>query len=134
MKTYKINIKLKNGNEIHSSVVARNQADAMRRLEKNPEFVDFIGDSEISSVSIDPVPIKPLDNERFAVTTIDNKPGWYVIADLDNLLRVEFKKGRYNETNSVSAIGQGKELTALQAATALREIGEYLYNNFKELV
>lgn len=134
MKRYKITIKLVNGDEVQSTVVARNQADALRRLEKTPQYVEFVGDGEIEKVDIEPVPIKPLDNERFAVTTIDNKKGWYVLADLDNLIRVEWKKGMYNETQQVSPIGDGKPLSALDHATALREIGEYLFENFKDLV
>lgn len=134
MKRYKITIKLSNGDEVQSTVTARNQADAIKRLERTPEFARFVGPHEIINMDIEPIPIKPIDNERFAVTTIDNKPGWYMVADLDNLIKIEWKKGMYNETQRVLPIGQGKELDAMQAATAMREIGEYLNNNFKELL
>lgn len=134
MKRYRINIKLSNGDEVKSTVEARNQADAIKRLEQTPEFARFVGPNEIVSMEVDPIPIEPIDNERFAVTTIDNKPGWYVVADLDNMLKIEWKKGMYNETQRILPIGKGKELTAIEQATALREIGEFLFNNFKELV
>lgn len=134
MKRYYINIKFKNGDELQANVTARNQADAIRRLQNTPQFVDNFGNLEIESTSITPIPIASIDNERFAVTNIQNKPGWYVVVDLDNLLKIEFKKGMYNETNTVSRIGEGKELTPLQQATALREIGEFMFNNFKELI
>lgn len=134
MKRYYINIKFKNGDELQANVTARNQADAIRRLQNTPQFVENFGNLEIESTSITPIPIASIDNERFAVTNIQNKPGWYVVVDLDNLLKIEFKKGMYNETNTVSYIGEGKELTALQQATALREIGEFMFNNFKELI
>ncbi len=134
MKRYYINIKFKNGDELQANVTARNQADAIKRLQNTPQFVENFGNLEIESTSITPIPIASIDNERFAVTNIQNKPGWYVVVDLDNLLKIEFKKGMYNETNTVSYIGEGKELTALQQATALREIGEFMFNNFKELI
>lgn len=134
MKRYNINIKFKNGDELQANVTARNQADAVRRLQNTQQFVENFGNVEIDKMAITPIPIASIDNDRFAVTNIQNKPGWYVVVDLDNLLKVEFKKGMYNETNSVSVIGEGKELSALQAATALREIGEFMFNNFKELI
>ena len=134
MKRYRINIKLSNGDEVKSTVDARNQADAIKRLEQSPEFARFVGPNEIVSMEVEPIPIEPIDNERFAVTTIKNKPGWYVVADLDNMLKIEWKKGMYNETQRVLPIGKGKPLDAQQAATAMREIGEFMYNNFKELI
>ena len=134
MKRYRINIKLSNGDEVKSTVEARNQADAIKRLEQSPEFARFVGPNEIVSMEVEPIPIEPIDNERFAVTTIDNKPGWYVVADLDNMIKIEWKKGMYNETQRVLPIGQGNPLDAQQAATAMREIGEYLNDNFKELL
>lgn len=134
MKRYYINIKFKNGDELQANVTARNQADAIRRLQNTPQFVENFSNVETDKISITPIPIASIDNERFAVTSIQNKPGWYVVVDLDNLLKVEFKKGMYNETNTVSLIGEGKELTPLQQATALREIGEFMFNNFKELI
>ena len=134
MKRYQVNIKLSNGDELQTKVMARNQADAIRRLEQTPEVVEFIGDNEIVNVDIEPIPIVPIDNERFAVTTIDNKPGWYVVADLDNLIKIEWKKGMYNETQRVLPIGDGKPLDAQKAATAMREIADYLIANFKELI
>ena len=134
MKRYQVNIKLSNGDELQTKVMARNQADAIRRLKQTPEVVEFIGDNEIVNVDIEPIPIEPIDNERFAVTTIDNKPGWYVVADLDNLIKIEWKKGMYNETQRVLPIGDGKPLDAQKAATAMREIADYLIANFKELI
>ena len=134
MKRYQVNIKLSNGDELQTKVMARNQSDAIRRLEQTPEVVEFIGDNEIVNVDIKPIPIEPIDHERFAVTTIDNKPGWYVVADLDNLIKIEWKKGMYNETQRVMPIGNGKPLDAQKAATAMREIADYLIANFKELI
>lgn len=134
MKNYMINIILSNGDELRTKVTARNQADAIARLQKTPEFIEFIGDNTIEKMDVTPIHINPIDNERFAVTTIDNKPGWYVAVDLDNKFKIEWKKGRYNETQCIMPIGDGKKLDAQQAATALREIADFLLNNLKELL
>lgn len=135
MKQYQITIKLKNGDEVNAKVAARNQSDAIKRLQGIPEVADLLNGQEIEKIDVEPIQIKPIDNERFGVTTIDNKPGWYVIADLDNGIKVEWKKGMYNETNRPLPIGgNGMPDDALKLATALREIGEYLSLNFKELI
>lgn len=134
MKRYQINIELTNGDKLNARVVGRNQSDALRRMEQTDAFVDFIGNHDIKTIDIKPIPIEPIDNERFAVTTIDNKPGWYVVADLDNRIKVEFKKGMYNDTQRILPIGEGKPLTAQEQATALREIGEFMFDNFNELI
>lgn len=134
MKRYQINITLTNGDELNARVVGRNQSDALRRMEQTDAYIDFVGNHDIKNIDIEPIPIEPIDNGRFAVTTIDNKPGWYIVADLDNRIKIEFKKGRYNDTQRILPIGEGKDLTPIQQATALREIGEFMYNNFREII
>ena len=136
MKRYKLNIKLTDGREVRSFVVARNQADALRRLENTPQFVDFINESpaDIASVEIQPTEIEAVDGNRFVVSAVENKPGWYVVADLDNRIKIEFKKGRYNDTQKVSFIGDAQPPDELRLATALREIGEHLFDKFRELI
>lgn len=71
-----------------------------------------------------------------------NKNPWTVIYEargkkdvgdhLENRIKVEFKKGHYNDMQKVTCFGEGTD--ALKEATALREIGEFMFNNFKELV
>lgn len=135
MKQYKIIIRVDTGDEVQANVAARNKADAVRRLSQIEEFRSFVGNRNFEIVSIEAAEIKSIDNERFGITTIDNKPGWYVVADLDNKIKVEWKKGRYNDTQHAMPFGDKTHTPdAMQIATALREIGEYLYNNFKELL
>lgn len=134
MKRYKIIVTFDNGDQVKANVVGRNQSDAVNRLKKTHEYSEMAEGTTVANVEITPIPIKPIDNERFAVTTIDNKPGWYIVADLDNLIKIEFKKGCYNKTQRIASIGKGKQLDELEMAEALREIGEYMHNNFRELV
>ena len=135
MKQYKVIIKLTNGDRVEANVTARNQSDAIKRLQETQQFAEFVEGKTLDGIEVVPVPIQPIDNERFGVTTIDNKPGWYVIADLDNKVKIEWKKGMYNETNRAMPTGDGElPADALKMATILREIGEYLSLNFKELI
>lgn len=134
MKKYELIIKLSTGNEVRARVDARNQSDAIRRLEQSPEFVQFFGDMEILSVDIKPIEIKPVDNKRFTLTTIDNKEGWYIAVDLDNRIKVEFKAHQYNRTNHIVKFGDGGIANALEEATAVRELSDWLLQNFPELI
>lgn len=134
MKKYEVKIALSTGNEVRARVDARNQSDAIRRLEQSPEFVQFLDDAEIISVDIKPIEIKPVDNKRFALTTIDNKEGWYIAVDLDNRIKVEFKAHQYNKTNHIVKFGDGGVADALEEATAVRELSDWLLQNFPELI
>lgn len=138
MKRYEVKITLKSGDEVNAKVTARNQADAMRRLQSTAEFVNFIADShsEVDRVDIQPIAIEPIDHDRYALTTAVNKAGWYILADLDNRIRIEFKRGHYNETNRILPLSGERlpNLDAMQMATVLREAGEYLAANFSGIV
>ena len=134
MKRFKVDIELGDGNQVHAKVTARNKNDAFRRVQMLEQFKQF-QTAEIVAWTVEPIPIESVDNSRFAVTNITNKQGWYVVADLDNRIKIEWKKGMYNETQRISFIGDAPAtLDELAIASALREIDEYLYTNFKELV
>lgn len=134
MTRYHIIIDLSNGRQVDAKVVGTDEKDAMARLKARPEYAAFVGKATVVSEKVVEIMDVSIDKERFAVTAISQRPGWYVIADLDNLLKVEWQRGMYNETQKVLPIGQGKELSATEAATAMREIGEFLHDNFLELI
>ena len=135
MKKYKIIIKLTDEQEIHASVEAHNQDDALVRLKTNKQVLDFMAESnaKIKSIDIEPIKIQSIDKSRFYVANVKNKKDWYVCADLENRIKVEFKKGHYNDLQNIQTFGEYKP-DALATATALREIGDYLATHFKELL
>lgn len=119
MKRYEIRINFESGDSVHSRIVARNQSDALKRLQESAQFIQFVNENTVGAivkVDIQPFESKPITDGRFYLQPCKNKEGWYVVSDLDNRIKVEFKKGRYNE------------------ATALREIGDFMYANFKRLI
>jgi hypothetical protein len=138
MKRYQVTIHLSTGDNIDAKVTARNQADALRRLQSTPQVAQFIAEQRatIESVKVEPIPIEPIDNQRYALTNAVNKPGWLVLADLDNRFRIEFKRGRWNDTQRVLPLS-GDKLPAIPAdkmATALREAADYMIENFENLI
>lgn len=131
MKRYSIEITFTDGNIVRARVEGRNENDALKRLKSTEQYQSFA--TEIASEMVTPIPIASVDNERFAVTDITNKEGWYVVVDLDNSVRVEFKKGRYNDTQKTEYYGKGTP-DPLTLATALREIGDFMRAKFPELI
>lgn len=133
MKRYEIRITFANGDEAQVRVQGRNKSDALHKTKADARFKEFAeGKGSIISEDVTPIPIASIDNTRFCVTSIENKQGWYVVADLENRIKVEFKKGHYNDMQKVTCFGDSTD--ALKEATALREIGEFMFNNFKELI
>ena len=132
MKRYKVTLELADGNRIEAKVTARNENDALHRLKSTPQAAQFIT-ADIIAHSVEPIAIESVDNSRFVVTNIDNKPGWYVCADLDSRIKVEWRKGCYNSKQNISTI-EGVQPDAQQLASALREIGDYLAEYFAELI
>lgn len=134
MKKYRIEITFVSGDRIEARVDARNKNDAMRRLMDAEAFKNFASQcGDILSTSVEQEEIEEtIDTSRFVVTSLNGKEGWYVVADLENRIKVEFKKGHYNDMQKVTCFG--KDADALKEATALREIGDYLFKNFKELI
>lgn len=131
MKRYKITIIFKDGTRSENRVTARNRKDAVARLMNNEHFRAFSDGKAVDSIDVKPIPIEPVDDTRFTIRTIRNKSGWYLVEDSKTGIRVEWKRGMYNETNRPLL---AEDLTALEKATALREIGEYLYSNFRGLL
>jgi hypothetical protein len=134
MNKYRIEITFVSGDRIEARVEAHNKKDALRRLMAAEAFKDFArqcGDILTASVEQEERD-ETIDESRFVVTSVNGKEGWYVVADLENRIKVEFKKGHYNDMQKVTCFGEDAD--SLKEATALREIGEFMFNNFKELI
>lgn len=132
MKRYKVTIELADGNRIEAKVTARNRHDALHRLQNTEQARQFIT-SDIVGYTVEPIPVEQVDNNRFVVTDLANRQGWYVCADLDNRVRVEWRKGHYNTMQRVGTM-DGATPDPQLLATALREIGDYLAEFFAELL
>lgn len=134
MNRYRIEITFVSNDRIEARVDARNKKDALRRLMDSEAFMGFaIQCGDILTASVEQEEREEtIDTSRFVVSSVNGKEGWYVVADLENRVKVEFKKGHYNDMQKVTCFSEDAD--ALTQATALREIGEYIFNNFKELI
>lgn len=118
------------GDRIECLVSARNRSDAMRRLMTNEEFRNFVGGDKPSDISVEGVDIEPKPMS-VKVSACGNKRGWYMAENVANGVTVEWKAGRFNDTaRAVDVTGSD----AAAAATAVREIGDYLAEYFASLI
>ena len=138
-KEYHIEIHLKGNAQmeiVNYNIQARNQKDALSRFMQLPEYVKITSNGEILSVEVHPIERKAIVNERFVLKSIYNKTGWYMAVDIENSVNIEFKKGRYNETHRILPVS-GCDFKPIDKQTmdaAILEIGEWLNDNFKELL
>ena len=134
MKKYEVEIHFVNGDKVQARVDARNRKDALRRVKETAQYEDFASQcGDVVAEYAEPVYIEPVSNDDFVVTAILNKPWWHMVANMKKGIRVDFKDGMYNETQRIVRFG-GEEMSALDEATALREIGDFMYENFKRLI
>ena len=134
MNRYRIEITFVSNDRVEARVDARNKKDALRRLMDSEAFMNFASQcGDILTASVEQEEREEtIDESRFVVSSVNGKEGWYVVADLENRIKVEFKRGHYNDMQKVTCFAECAD--ALKEATALREIADYLYKNFKELI
>lgn len=140
MNKYNIHVVLTDGREVKANVVAENQDKAIERLMNTDKFKEFINDTNDPNVDVKSMDIKPLPyeepqfkKERYVLQKSEEKEDWWVCTDTKNLFLVMFLQGHFNETSYVKQINN-LPLDALQTAKLLREMGEWLALNHKDLI
>lgn len=128
MKRFEVRIKFVGGDELHSRVVAKDQSAAMKRILDDGSIMEKVaGFGEISSIDIVPlgdyVPVT--DNPDRFILQPSKDEGWCVATDKVNGIVVRFQEGLFNQTAKVTMLDD-KEPSAIDSATALRELSEWL--------
>lgn len=130
---YLVTIKLNNGDEINARAVGEDTSDALVRLLSVEQVKDFVNEGKgISSLELkenfvkDVEPQYKLEKSKFART------GW-VLTDLSNMIVIRWLEGHFNESVKITSLTD-EEVEPLKRATVLRQAGEWLFNNHKELI
>lgn len=72
--------------------------------------------------------------ERFILQPSELKPNYFLVTDQDNGIIIEFEKGKFNETQKITELNDLNPNDFMKIARIMREIGEYLQQNNKELL
>lgn len=132
MKRFQIKITLSNGDKINAKSVGENREDAVNRLFSVPEFVSFIGSNEIKTAEAVEIPFEKINPENFLLQKSESKENHFVVTDLKRNFVIIFERGFFNDRQKCTMLFNN--LSELDAAAALREIGEFLWIYHRELI
>ena len=118
-------IKLSTGDEAEIRVAADTKDHAVERLKQIPEFIEFVGTSKVMSCDIFLEDEKPLKKNDYVLRKSNIKNN-YVVTDVSNGVVVTFDIHKFNSTHSIKFL-ENSRLSAVETATILRRIGEWLY-------
>ena len=136
MGRYNVTIRFSGGDEIRATVEAKYKHEALKKVESTEQYRTFYSNhygETITETIVEAVITKPKDND-ITITNAPNKEQWYYVDHHTAGIRLEFRKGKFNTHQNVWQLhGKGKA-DALECATALREIADWLQAYFPELV
>lgn len=128
MNTYKVNIKLENGDEVQARSVGRTPQEAVNRVLESSQFKEFRGWMKVESVHYEleqAGTTVQVDATRYDFQPSKEREGWYVVTDKKDLVIVIFEKGRFNETQRITRLDDTLP-DPLTAASGLKAIADYL--------
>ena len=134
MKQFTINIHLDSGDEINAKAVANDVNDAVDRILATKQAAEFVGDHQIDGVKVIEVRDVPATRTDGFLLQASEMPGYWIITDTVNNLVCRFREGKFNDTKKITDISDNPISDPLKLATALREMGDYLYLTHPELI
>lgn len=128
MNTYRIRIKLSNGDEIDARSVGYTSKEAEKRVIESTQFQDFRNGVKIQSIHTELEQVGTsvlIDATRYDFQPSKERENWYVVTDKKDLVVVIFEKGRFDETQRINRLDDTLS-DPLTAASGLRAIADYL--------
>ena len=129
MNTYKVNIKLENGDEVQARSVGRTSDEAVNRVVESPQLKEFRGQLKIESIQCELEQAgtsAQVDATRYDFQPSKEREGWYVVTDKKELVVVIFEKDKFNETQRITRLDDTLP-DPLTAASGLKAIADYLH-------
>lgn len=134
MRKYHIKIFISDNDYIDAKADANSMDEAVDKILSTDQAKEFIDDNLIDSVQlIDSEELEPISPKRFIVQE-SSDPGYWVITDLQNNIVCKFLERNFNKDQKITDINDNPISDPLTLATALREMGEYLYSTHPELI
>lgn len=135
MNRYSVIIHLSDGSRVDAKAVGENQADAIEMVKNSQHVISFIGDREITKVDISFLEkVTDVSEENYILQKSTIRDNWYVVTDKINNVVIQFERGKYNTTSKVTPLDDTTNISAIDMATIIREIGEYIYKYHKDLL
>ena len=128
MNTYRVNIKLENGDEVQARSVGRTPDEAVNRVLESQQFKEFKGWMKIESIHYELEQAGTsvqVDATRYDFQPSKEREDWYVVTDKKDMVVVIFEKGKFNETQRITRLDDTLP-DPLTAASGLKAIADYL--------
>lgn len=128
MNTYRVNIRLENGDEVKARSVGYTPQEAEKRVIESTQFQEFRNGLKIQSIYTkleQATTTIQVNATRYDFQPSKEQEGWYVVTDKKDLVVVIFEKGRFNETQRITRLDDTLP-DPLTAASGLRAIADYL--------
>lgn len=128
MNTYRVNIRLENGDEVKARSVGYTPQEAEKRVIESTQFQEFRNGLKIQSIHTEleqATTSIQVDATRYDFRPSQERKGWYVVTDKKDMVVVIFEKGRFNETQRITRLDDTLP-DPLTAASGLRAIADYL--------
>lgn len=128
MNTYKVNIKLENGDEVQARSVGSTPDEAVSRVLESQQFKEFKGWMKIESIHYELEQAGTsvqVDATRYDFQPSKEREDWYVVTDKKDMVVVIFEKGKFNETQRITRLDDTLP-DPLIAASGLKAIADYL--------
>lgn len=134
MRRYHIKIYLSDRSVIDAKTEADSLEDAVDKIMATDQAKEFLGDNDIESVQlVDTEDITPSAPDRFLLQE-STDPGYWVVTDLQNGIVCKFLERNFNKTQKTTDINDNPITDPLTLATALREMGDFLFSKHPELI
>ena len=135
MKIYIITLTLSSGNKVNARIAAENYTDAMTRLMQSKDYLNFVENDEIGSMDFEiekmlrPPAVNP---KNYKIEKLLNHH--WRCTDIQHGICVVWKEGDYNDSVTTKYNADNCAESPIAVATAMREIGEYLFQYHKNLL
>ena len=129
MNTYRIKIRLENGDEVQARSVGHTPQEAVNRILESKQFKEFnqqwIGIESIHYELEQAGTSVQVDATRYDFQPSKERDDWYVVTDKKDMVVVIFEKGKFNETQRITRLDDTLP-DPLTAASGLKAIADYL--------
>lgn len=128
MNTYRVNIRLENGDEVQARSVGRTPQEAVNQVLESQQFKEFKGWMKIESIHYELEQAGTsvqVDATRYDFQPSKEREDWYVVTDKKDMVVVIFEKGKFNETQRITRLDDTLP-DPLTAASGLKAIADYL--------
>lgn len=134
IKRYHIVVTFADGRVADTNVAALDKDEALDRLVDSDKFLEFRDGASVEKVDIEEVPYVAVEKERFTLQKSSMKEGVWVCTDLQNMWVCTFEQGKFRETQHFTDLKDDGDTDALKVATIMREFGEWLSDNYGNLI